>query len=53
MTISEDGVREAVRSILAGNRHPGYYIDTIEACVRAVKAQAEQEAEASPTQPSN
>jgi hypothetical protein len=43
ITISEEGLREAIRSILAGTRSPGYYRDTIDACVRAVKEFARRE----------
>jgi hypothetical protein len=45
VTVSEDGVREAIRSILAGTRYPGYFIDTIEACVQAIVERANQEAQ--------
>lgn len=41
---TEAAIREAIRSVLAGTRYPGYFGDTIDACTRAVMQALTQEA---------
>lgn len=35
---TREAIRDAIRSVLAGERYPGYFGDTIDACTRAVEA---------------